>query len=152
MLCCPSARRKWRLYESFIISKFRKLGEKKRLSVVRGVVVALVVSFAAFAILAAVMLWGGMGEGLAGPLAIAVSVVSIVIGAFITARGVGEKGWLWGAVCGLMYYFVVYICALSAMMEFNFSFKTLLMLLVGAVCGMIGGIFGVNAGAKKRRR
>lgn len=126
--------------------------KKNALSVVRGVVLALVVSFVLFAILAGVMLAGGLSEGMAGPLTIAVSVVSILLGAFITARSVGEKGWLWGAVVGLVYYLIVYICALSALMEFNFSMKTLLMLLVGAVCGMIGGIFGVNTGAKKRRR
>lgn len=126
--------------------------KKNALSVVFGVVTALIISFAAFAILAAVMLWGGIGEGLAGPLTIAASVISILAGAFLTARRIGEKGWLWGAVCGLVYYIIVYICALSAMMEFNFSLKTLLMLLLGAVCGMAGGILGVNAGTKKRRR
>ena len=126
--------------------------KKNALSVVRGVVIALVVSFVLFAVLAGVMLAGSLSEGMAGPLTIAVSVVSILLGAFLAARGVGEKGWLWGAVVGLVYYVIVYICALSALMEFNFSMKTLLMLLVGTVCGMIGGIFGVNAGAKKRRR
>ena len=97
--------------------------KKNALSVVFGVVTALVISFAAFAILAAVMLWGGIGEGMAGPLTIAVSVISILVGAFLTARRIGEKGWLWGAVCGLVYYIIVYICALSAMMEFNFSLE-----------------------------
>lgn len=70
--------------------------KKNALSVVFGVVTALVISFAAFAILAAVMLWGGIGEGMAGPLTIAVSVISILVGAFLTARRIGEKGWLWG--------------------------------------------------------
>lgn len=126
--------------------------KKNVLAAVRGVIISLVLSFVLFAVLAAVMLWSGMGEEFAGTLTIAVSVISILTGSFIAARRIGERGWLYGAVCGLVYYLIVYICALSAMMEFNFSTKTLIMFAVGVLCGMIGGMIGVNSGGGKRRR
>ena len=136
------------------ISSVGNEGHKKRgiVGVFKGLAASLLISFVAFALMAFLMLVMTMPEGLVGPIAVIISLCSVFVGAYLSAKVAGEKGWLWGGICGLMYYIVIYISALSAIREFNFSFKTLIMLVIGVIVGMVGGIFGINTGGKKKRR
>lgn len=127
-------------------------GVKKTAALIKGVGLAVIISATALAVLAAVMLFGGVPEWLMGPAAIAASLISVFLGAVSTVKKIGEKGWLWGAVCGGIYYAIVYMCALAAMGEFNFSLKTALMILIGIFVGAVGGIFAVNSSQTRRRR
>jgi putative membrane protein (TIGR04086 family) len=91
-------------------------------------------------------------EKIVGIITVCISLASVFAGSYVGAKIVGQKGWLWGGMCGLIYYVILYTSALSAIKEFNFSPKTLIMVLIGTLVGMIGGIFGINSGSKKKRR
>ncbi len=127
-------------------------GSRKPLALIKGVAFSIIISFAAFLILAALMLASPTPEWAYAASAIAVGLVSAFVGGFVAARKIGEKGWLWGGVSGICYYIIVYLCALAAFAEFNFGTKTLLMLVCGAFCGALGGIFAMGSRSKKRRR
>lgn len=125
---------------------------KKMGAVFKGAVIAIIISVLLFLILALVMLYTPLPQEIVGPTAAAISLLCVFLGAYLCAKALGEKGWLWGSVCGLIYYIILYISALSAVKEFNFSIKTLIMIIIGMLTGMLGGIWAVNSGAKKRRR
>lgn len=125
---------------------------KKAFALIRGTLFSVIISFAIFLIAAAVMLALPSPEWAYGIIATVSGLVSAFVGGFMTARRIGEKGWLWGGVCGLCYYIIVYLCALASFAEFNFGLRTLLMLVLGALCGALGGIFAMGSRGKKRRR
>lgn len=121
-------------------------------AMVKGTVLALGISLAALAVLAVIMIFGNVPEWLSGPLAIAISLISVFFGASFAVRAIGEKGWMWGALCGVIYYIIIYLSALAAIREFNFSLRTAAMLALGALVGMVGGIFAMNSKSARRRR
>ncbi|MBE7026125.1 MAG: TIGR04086 family membrane protein [Ruminococcaceae bacterium] len=118
----------------------------------KGVLISLAISFLAFVVFAFILMFLAVDENIVSAIAVCISMISVFAGSYVSARIVGQKGWLWGGICGLAYYVILYISALAAIKEFNFSLKTLVMMLIGTLVGMIGGIFGINSGAKKRRR
>ncbi len=122
------------------------------IAVAKGSVVSLAISFAAFLLLALILLFGTVSDSLVGPITVVISLCAIFAGAYIASKSIGKNGWLWGGICGFVYYIIVYISALGAIKEFNFSARTFVMMIIGIVCGMIGGIFGINTKSKKRRR
>ncbi len=121
-------------------------------AVIKGAVFAIIISVLLFMFLALVMLYTPLPQEAATAIAAAISLLCVFVGAYLCAKASGEKGWLWGSVCGLIYYIILYISALSAVKEFNFSLKTFIMTIIGMLAGMLGGIWGINSKAKKRRR
>lgn len=124
----------------------------KAFALVRGMVVSLSMTFIVFFLLAALLLFASLPEWAYVTSVVITGMVSIFTGSFSTLRKIGTKGWLWGGAIGFTYYIIVWLCALGAFSSFNFSAKTLLMLVCGTVCGMIGGIVAINTGRKKKRR
>ena len=118
----------------------------------KGVLISLAVSFLAFVVFAFVLMFLAVDEKIVSAIAVCISMISVFAGSYIGAKIVRQKGWLWAGICGLVYYVILYASALSAIKEFNFSPKTLIMMLIGTLAGMIGGIFGINSGGKKKRR
>ena len=118
----------------------------------KGVLISLAISFLAFVVFAFILMFLAVDENIVSVIAVCISMISVFAGSYIGAKIVRQKGWLWGGICGLVYYVILYISALSAIREFNFSPKTLIMMLIGTLVGMIGGIFGINSGGKKKRR
>lgn len=127
-----------------------KTGTKKSYALVKGTVGALLFTLIAFLVIAAVMLNVSATEWLCTLAAIAVGLICAFVGGFICARTVGKNGWLWGGCCGLTYYVILYLSALAAFAEFNFSFKTLAMLFIGTLCGALGGLFAMGSRKSKR--
>lgn len=127
-----------------------KGGTKKSYALVKGTVGALLFTLIAFLVIAAVMLNISAAEWLCTLAAIAVGLICSFAGGFICARCIGKNGWLWGGCCGLAYYVILYLSALAAFAEFNFTLKTLAMLFIGTLCGTLGGLFAM--GSKKDKR
>ena len=125
---------------------------KKLPALIKGVSISLILCFGLFLILALIMLNAALPEWIYPVSATTVGLVCSFAGGFVCAGSVGQKGWLWGGVCGILYYIIIYLCALSAFASFTFSVKTLLMLVFGFLCGSIGGLFAMGSRSKKRRR
>ena len=118
----------------------------------KGTLVSLAISFISFVIFAFILMFLAIDEKIVSVISVCISLASVFIGSYVGAKIVGQKGWLWGGICGLVYYVILYISAIAAIKEFNFSPKTFIMMLIGTLAGMIGGIFGINSGGKKKRR
>ena len=73
---------------------------------------------------------------------VAINLLIIAITGFFAARRVGGRGWLHGAVAGLVF---TGLLLLLGSMGLTISAGTLLLLLLmGIVLGAVGGIIGVN--------
>ncbi|MBQ2779989.1 MAG: TIGR04086 family membrane protein [Clostridia bacterium] len=112
-----------------------------------GVLVGVVSCLLVLLMMAAVLAAGDIARSAITPLAVAAAVFAALVGGFLTARLRGEKGWLFGAACGLILYVLVMLTGLimTQQLKGGYAFlKLVLMVLAGAV----GGVLGVN----RRRR
>ena len=82
-----------------------------------------------------------IGEEIA---AVFISAFSILMGSFLVAKRVEQKGIVYGSVLGLIYMLILYL--ISSILNFDFSLNgnAIIMIVFGIIGGAIGGILGVN--------
>ena len=83
-------------------------------------------------------------ENIIMPAIIAITSLSIMIGAFKISKVKKEKGILNGCILGLIYMISLYIISAFITLEFTLTVTSLIMIFFGILGGAIGGIIGVN--------
>lgn len=96
------------------------------------------------ALLALVVTYMPLPEGIVPTLVLLVSILSIILSGMMVARNVSQKGWLCGSVTGSIYIVTLYLIGAMIFQSFSFGMTFLTMLLIGALSGAFGGIIGVN--------
>ncbi|ERM17465.1 hypothetical protein AYJ08_20950 [Brevibacillus sp. SKDU10] len=78
-----------------------------------------------------------------------INICSLLIGGFVTGRKCGARGWYYGGLTGLGYFFLV---LLIGFLGFNapLNFSTLLYTLFAFLIAGIGGVFGVNTTNRRK--
>ncbi len=80
----------------------------------------------------------------------AITGISVLLCGMMSARGVGRGGLINGVIAGVSYTALLYAIGGIITGSLGFNSATVTALLVGVICGGIGGVLGVNT--KKRRR
>lgn len=122
------------------------------ISIIKGLAAAMMLCIVIFAVAALVMLFSPLPDRYTRVITIVTSILSIVIGAVITARSYGSKGWLWGGIMGLSFIMLLYIIGMLTVTGFVFDTYVVTMLISGFIAGGIGGIIGTNMRRPGRRR
>ena len=93
-----------------------------------------------------VLTYTNVSETFIAPVIIVVTAISIFIGSSIVNFNMRKNGLLNGAIIGGVYLLLIYM--LSGMMSHNFSLniQSIIIIISGIVCGMFGGVIGVNKG------
>lgn len=82
-------------------------------------------------------------------LVLAADAIGVLVGGYLSAALAGSKGLILGLLCGIC----VFLCQLViGLLTFDASFDLITFIRLGvmAVCGMLGGIKGVNRKEKVR--
>jgi len=87
-------------------------------------------------------------ESMIGSAVVVTTIISIMFGGTCIARKARTRGWLNGAIAGLIYMIVLYLLSSLMGKGFGISQYVITMMLVGAAAGAVGGIVGINL--KKR--
>ena len=114
------------------------------LVVLKSSLLAVVVTLFCFLLFALVMKLANLQEGIIPPVNQAIRIISIALGGAVAARSSRSKGWLKGALTGLLYILWAFI--ISGIFGGGYIFDTVLIsdVLLGIVVGAIGGIIGIN--------
>ena len=80
---------------------------------------------------------------------VAIEGFSVLIGAYIACVIVKSKGLIIGALCGAVSLLIVFAVGMS-MSKNNIGLLTIIRSIVMLLCGVIGGIMGVNRKEKVR--
>ena len=118
---------------------------------IKGFIWAFVLTFILLAIGALIVSYTNVSEDLIPAISLTCVVISAAIGGMKTAKTAGSKGYLKGALCGLVYVLVIYTVASLVSDTFAFTSHTLLLFIIGAVVGALGGIIGINSGGRRKR-
>ena len=117
------------------------------LKILKGVGISFAFTLICLTIFSGLLTYTNLSESLIQPVVISVTGISIFIGSFFATRKVGKNGIIKGIAVGLIYILLIYIIS-SVVNDGNFGITigSIIMILIGILCGAIGGIIGVNIG------
>lgn len=131
--------------------KMKKTDSKKSNSVANHLMIIVKSSFAAvivtllfFIIFSIVMKVGNLDENVIPPTSQAIRIISIALGGVLAARASHSKGWLKGAMTGVMY--IIWAFLISALFGHRVSLNKIVIsdIAMSFIVGAIGGIIGIN--------
>lgn len=115
---------------------------------IKALIFSIILTLIALVVLSLVLSFSEVSESLINPAIIVISSVSILIGGFLVAKKIKQKGILNGAILGIVYMLIIYL--ISSLLNNNFSLGIAAFIMIGAgiLSGALGGILGVNLKAK----
>lgn len=117
---------------------------KNMIRVIKGSIFAIVISLILLLIYASLLAYTNISETTMTPVVITISGISILIGSSISSLKIKKQGMLNGALVGLIYVLAIYLLSSILLTGFTIDTKSMIMIAVGIITGMIGGIIGVN--------
>ncbi len=121
----------------------------KATAITLGAVWGLVVAMAALLLSALALTLGDFSHSIALPL----SSLSLGLGSFFgsryTAKKIGEKGYLCGIINGGILFLMTFILGII-LNGFSFTAISIVRLITVMLCGIIGGITGINSDSSGR--
>lgn len=122
-----------------------KTGENNNFrNIFKGVGIALIVTFICLLIFSALLTYTNISENTINPVIIVVTGISILIGSSIGNMKIKKNGLLNGGIVGGTYMIIIYLISSILNWKFGIDIQAIIMIIVGIVCGIFGGIIGVN--------
>lgn len=129
---------------SFSKTSSKKVNNSLLLNYLKGLVVAMVISFALIIVLACSLKWFSLDEKYISPLNLAIKTISVAIGSLVAIKG--ESRGLFKGVCfGLLYIFLAFISFSALAGSFSMDISFLLDIAFSCLAGGLVGILKVNA-------
>lgn len=117
---------------------------KKFINIIKGVIISLITTLVLLFIFSIVLTYTNVSENLITPVIIVVTAISIFIGSTIANMKIKRNGLVNGALIGGIYLISLYILSGIINNNFSISVQSIIMITAGMVCGMFGGILGIN--------
>lgn len=110
----------------------------------KGVVLAYAITAVVFGVYALLLTYTDISEKNNSLVVLITMAIALVAGGIKSAASAGRKGWLMGALTGIMYVLIMIITGLCVLSDFSIGTKTLVCLVLGVASGAIGGMAGIN--------
>lgn len=117
---------------------------KNLLRIVKGSVLAMIVSIISLFIFALLLTYTSLSENTIFPVVLTITGVSILVGSSMSSMKIKKNGLINGGAVGLIYILILYLASSLCFTGFQITGNSLIMLLVGTLTGILGGIIGVN--------
>jgi putative membrane protein (TIGR04086 family) len=129
-------------------------GEVKLISILKGVLVSYVITIPTFVVFAFILSNTNYPEKYIMPVVIITTVISILFAGLTATKSIRSKGWLNGAIVGLLYVCILYMLSSIVFKDFSIDKNVVSISILGALAGIAGGIIGVNLkkNSKLKRR
>lgn len=118
-------------------------------SVIIGLAFSMILSVVLIFIFAWILFSSSMPESASGAIIFAVSLVSAFAGGLVCARMTKNRGLIFGALIGFLYFAVLYVISCFLGMRPDFAPASVSMIIFGIGSGALGGVIGVNTVKKK---
>ena len=117
---------------------------KKFINIIKGVIISKIFTLIFLFIFSIILTYTTISESFITPTIIVITAISIFIGSSIGNIKMKKNGLFNGALIGGIYLLSIYL--LSGIINQNFSLSTqsIIIIVAGMICGMFGGIIGVN--------
>lgn len=126
------------------IDDISKEKNKNIINVIKGAIIAIILSLIFLTVYAAVLSFTNVSENTMVPVVLVITGISILIGSSMSSISIKKKGLMNGALVGLIYAITLYILSSIFGAGFSIELNSIIMIIVSIITGMIGGIIGVN--------
>lgn len=116
------------------------------ISIIKGVIISIIFTLICLLIFSLVLTYTNVSESFTAPVIIIVTAISIFIGSSIGNLKMRKNGLLNGALIGGIYLVSLYLISGLISKNFTLTLQSTIMIISGMICGMFGGIIGVNKG------
>ena len=117
---------------------------KAFITILKGVLISLIVTFLLLLIFSLVLTFTDIQEDVIAPVIIIITAISILIGSSISNIKIKKNGLINGGIIGALYVAILYIISSILNWKFGLDIKSIIMIAVGIIFGILGGIIGVN--------
>lgn len=114
------------------------------LNIIKGVIISIIFTLIFLFVFSIILTHTNISETFITPVIIIITAISIFIGSSIGNIKLKRNGLINGALIGGIYLLSIYL--LSGIINQNFTLSTasIIIIVAGIICGMFGGIIGVN--------
>lgn len=114
------------------------------LNILKGVVIAISLTLVFLLIFAIILTYTNVKEDTISPVIIVITALSIIIGSSIANMKISKNGIFNGAIIAIIYMLIIYLISSLVSNQFEITGASLIMILTSVICGILGGIIGVN--------
>ncbi len=114
------------------------------LYILKGTSIAYAITLLVFIVYAFILTYTDANEENLGTVIMITVVISVIVSGFDTARGVKNRGMVWGLIAGITYSLIMILVGFCIVPDYEFSANSLINLILGLVGGGFGGIIGIN--------
>lgn len=113
-------------------------------NIIKGTIISFISTIVLLLIFSIILTYTNISESFIAPTIIVITAISIFIGSTISNSKIQKNGLVNGAIVGGMYLIIIYILSSIINQKFALSMQSIIMIISGMICGMFGGILGVN--------
>lgn len=118
---------------------------KNIINIGKGVLISLIFTIIFLIIFSTLLTYTNISEKLITPVIIVITAISIFIGSTIGNLKMNKNGLINGGAIGGIYLISIYVISSIMSQNFTLNMQSLIMIIIGIICGMFGGIIGVNS-------
>ena len=117
---------------------------KNFINIIKGVIISIVYTLIFLFIFSIILTYTTISESFITPTIIVITAISIFIGSSIGNIKMKRNGLFNGALIGGIYLLSIYLLSGIINQNFLLSTQSIIIIISGMICGMFGGIIGVN--------
>lgn len=114
------------------------------MNILKGVIISLIFTIVFLFIFSIVLTYTDISEKFITPVIIVITAISILLGSSIGNFKANRNGLLNGAIIGGIYILGIYLLSGIINNSFVLSVPSIIVIVTGMICGMFGGVIGVN--------
>lgn len=118
---------------------------KNIINIGKGVLISLLFTIIFLIIFSTLLTYTNISEKLITPVIIVITAISIFIGSTIGNLKMNKNGLINGGAIGGIYLISIYVISSIMSQNFTLNMQSIIMIIIGIICGMFGGIIGVNS-------
>lgn len=113
-------------------------------NITKGIGIAFLSTIILLLIFSSVLTYSNVSENTIPVVIMIITAISILLGSSIGNSKIKKNGILNGGVIGVIYILILYFTSSILNWKFALSIKSLIMIILCIIFGIIGGIIGVN--------
>ena len=114
------------------------------LRVVKGLIISFLITLPCFLAFALFLTYTDFPEKYTYIAVLITTVISVLTASAYSTKNVKRKGWMNGCFVGILYVAILYLASSIVFMNFAIDLHVILTVIIGAIVGCLGGIFGIN--------
>lgn len=122
-----------------------EFGKKEKISrIIKSILFSILLTLILLFVYATLLSYTNIPENTMGVAITSISSISILIFSIICMLKIKNNGIINGGIIGFTYMIIIYILSSLVQTGFNLNLYSIVMIISGTLCGMLGGIIGVN--------